>query len=161
MAKVLIVEDDGVIAEGMARHLGAAGFAPIVVPKGDQGLARLRFEKPDVCVLDLMLPGQDGWSVIETARSEGIGTPIVVVSARGTEHDRVHALEIGADDYLVKPFSMKELVARVRAAARRGVRPQETPRGEAIFVEELRIDPREGQAYVDGTSAELTPTAFR
>ncbi len=83
-----------------------------------------------MCVLDLMLPGRDGWSVIETARAEGIGTPIVVVSARGTEHDRVHALEIGADDYLVKPFSMKELVARVRAAARRGVRPQETARGE-------------------------------
>src|SRR3712207_6942910 len=71
-----------------------------------------------------MLPGLDGWKLLETARREGIGTPIVVVSARGTEHDRVHALEIGADDYLVKPFSMKELVARVRAAARRGVRAQ-------------------------------------
>ena len=80
-------------------------------------------------VLDLMLPGLDGWALIEQARAEGIGTPIVVVSARGTEHDRVHALEIGADDYLVKPFSMKELVARVRAAARRGVRGvQERPR---------------------------------
>ena len=71
-----------------------------------------------------MLPGLDGWKLIETARNEGIGTPIVVVSARGTEHDRVHALEIGADDYLVKPFSMKELVARVRAAARRGDPPR-------------------------------------
>ena len=67
-----------------------------------------------------MLPGIDGWRVIEQARDEGIGTPIVVVSARGTEHDRVHALEIGADDYLVKPFSMKELAARVGAAARAG-----------------------------------------
>ena len=161
MAKVLIVEDDEVIAEGMARHLSAAGFDPVRVGRGDQGLARLRYEQPDVCVLDLMLPGQDGWSVIETARAEGIGTPIVVVSARGTEHDRVHALEIGADDYLVKPFSMKELVARVRAAARRGVRPQETPRGEPIEVEELRIDPREVQAYVDGVSAGLTPTEFK
>src|SRR5207249_2283688 len=84
-----------------------------------KALARLRYERPDVCVLDLMIPEVDGWKVIETARSEGIGTPIVVVSARGTEHDRVHALEIGADDYLVKPFSMKELVARVQAAARR------------------------------------------
>src|SRR5205085_4946749 len=109
----------------------------------------------------LMLRGVDGWYVVEAARAEGIGTPIVVVSARGTEHDRVHALEIGADDYLVKPFSMKELVARVRAAARRGVRAQETPRGDAIEVEELRIDPREVQAYVDGESAELTPTEFR
>ena len=161
MPRVLIVEDDEVIAEGMARHLQAGGFDAVAVAKGEQGLARLRYEQPDVCVLDLMLPGQDGWSVIETARAEGIGTPIVVVSARGTEHDRVHALEIGADDYLVKPFSMKELVARVRAAARRGVRPQETPRGEAIEVEELRIDPREVQAYVGGQSADLTPTEFR
>ena len=161
MPHVLIVEDDEVIAEGMARHLEAGGFDAVAVAKGEQGLARLRYEQPDVCVLDLMLPGQDGWSVIETARAEGIGTPIVVVSARGTEHDRVHALEIGADDYLVKPFSMKELVARVRAAARRGVRPQETPRGEAIEVEELRIDPREVQAYVGGQSADLTPTEFR
>jgi DNA-binding response OmpR family regulator len=161
MPRVLIVEDDEVIAQGMARHLDAAGFDAVWVANGDQGLARLRYEKPDVCVLDLMLPGVDGWKLIETARSEGIPTPIIVVSARGTEHDRVHALEIGADDYLVKPFSMKELVARVRAAARRGARVDETPRGEAIEIEELRVDPREVQAYVDGESAELTPTEFR
>jgi two-component system alkaline phosphatase synthesis response regulator PhoP len=161
MPKVLIVEDDEVIAQGMARHLGAAGFDPVAVGNGTQGLARLRYEKPDVCVLDLMLPGIDGWKLIETARNEGIGTPIVVVSARGTEHDRVHALEIGADDYLVKPFSMKELVARVRAASRRALRREETPRGEAIEIEELRIDPLEVQAYIDDHSAELTPTEFR
>jgi DNA-binding response OmpR family regulator len=159
--KVLIVEDDEVIADGMARHLVAAGFDPICVSRGDQGLARLRFERPDVCVLDLMLPERDGWSVIETAREEGIGTPIVVVSARGTEHDRVHALEIGADDYLVKPFSMRELVARVQAAARRGGRAQAPERGEPIEIEELRVDPREVQAYVAGKNANLTPTEFR
>jgi DNA-binding response OmpR family regulator len=159
--KVLIVEDDEVIARGMAEHLGAAGFDSISVERGELGLARLRYENPDVCVLDLMLPGVDGWKLIETVRSEGIGTPIVVVSARGTEHDRVHALEIGADDYLVKPFSMKELVARVRVAARRGVRAEEAPRGEPLEIEELRIDPDEVQAYVDGESAELTPTEFR
>jgi DNA-binding response OmpR family regulator len=156
-----LLEDDAVIADGMARHLAAAGFDPVVTPKGDQGLARLRFESPDVVVLDLMLPGRDGWSVIEAARAEGIGTPIVVVSARGTEHDRVHALEIGADDYLVKPFSMNELVARVRAASRRATRRDDAPRGEPIEIEELRVDPREVQAYVDGQSAELTPTEFR
>jgi DNA-binding response OmpR family regulator len=161
MPKVLIVEDDEVIAQGMARHLTAAGFDATWVGNGEQGLARLRHEKPDACVLDLMLPGIDGWKLIETVRAEGIATPIVVVSARGTEHDRVHALEIGADDYLVKPFSMKELVARVRAAARRGIRRDETPRGEPIDIEELRIDPREVQAYIDGESAELTPTEFR
>ena len=161
VAKVLIVEDDETIAEGMARHLDAAGFDAVCVQNGEQGLARLRYEKPDACVLDLMLPGLDGWKLIETARAEGIGTPIVVVSARGTEHDRIHTLEIGADDYLVKPFSMKELVARVRAASRRSVRTEESPRGESIEIEELRIDPREVQAYVDGVSAELTPTEFR
>jgi two-component system alkaline phosphatase synthesis response regulator PhoP len=161
MAKVLIVEDDEVIAEGMARHLSDAGFEPIRVLNGTQGLARLRYERPDVCVVDLMLPGTDGWRLIESARNEGIGTPIVVVSARGTEHDRVHALEIGADDYLVKPFSMKELVARVQANARRGPRAELEQRGEAIEIEELRVDPREVQAYVHGESASLTPTEFR
>src|ERR1700693_4344674 len=161
MAKVLIVEDDAVIAEGMARQRASAGFDPVVVGKGEQGLARLRFEHPDVVVLDLMLPERDGWSVIVAARAEGISTPTVVVSERGTEHDRVHALDLGADDCLVKPFSMKELVARVRAAARRGVRREETPRGEPIEIEELRVDPREVQAYIDGESAKLTPTEFR
>jgi two-component system OmpR family response regulator len=161
MAKVLIVEDDAVIADGMAHHLTAAGFDPIRVENGTAGLARLRFERPDVCVVDLMLPGTDGWKLIENARSEGIGTPIVVVSARGTEHDRVHALEIGADDYLVKPFSMKELVARVKANARRGTRAEQEQRGEAIELEELRIDPAEVQAFVHGESADLTRTEFR
>jgi DNA-binding response OmpR family regulator len=161
MPKVLIIEDDEVIAQGMARHLQAAGFDALWVGKGEAGLARLRFERPDVCVLDLMLPGVDGWKLIEVARSEGIGTPIVVVSARGTEHDRVHALEIGADDYLVKPFSMKELVARVRAAARRGVRAQEERRGEPVVVGELVVDPRNVQAFVSGVNCGLTPTEFR
>jgi two-component system alkaline phosphatase synthesis response regulator PhoP len=161
VAKVLIVEDDEVIAQGMARHLAQAGFDAVTVPNGETGLARLRFERPDVLVLDLMLPGADGWKVIETARTEGIGTPIVVVSARGTEHDRVHALELGADDYLVKPFSMRELVARVGAAARRGGRAQEPSRGEPIAIEELTLDPANVQAYVDGESAQLTPTEFR
>ena len=161
MAKVLIIEDDDVIARGMARHLEAAGFDAVGVANGETGLARLRYERPDVCVLDLMLPGIDGWRVIEQARAEGIGTPIVVVSARGTEHDRVHALEIGADDYLVKPFSLKELAARVQVAARRGVSHAEPRRGDEIVIQELRLDPDNVQAYVDGASAELTPTEFR
>jgi DNA-binding response OmpR family regulator len=161
MAKVLIVEDDEIIAKGMASHLTAAGFDPYLIANGQTGLARLRFERPDVCVVDLMLPALDGWKLIETARAEGIGTPMVVVSARGSEEDRVHALNLGADDYLVKPFSMRELVARVRAAARRGVRDQQADRGQLIQLEELRIDPISVQAYLDGESAELTPTEFR
>jgi DNA-binding response OmpR family regulator len=161
MASVLIVEDDKVIGEAMATHLSLAGFDPLVVERGEVGLARLRYERPDVCVLDLMLPGLDGWQLLETARAEGIGTPVVVVSARGTEADRVNALEHGADDYLVKPFPMKEFVARVRAAARRGVSAQATDRGLPLELEELVIDPRNVQAYVDGANAHLTPTEFR
>src|SRR5262245_42821265 len=156
MAKILIVEDDDVIAHGMATHLRVAGFDPLVVSKGEVGLARLRYERPDVCVLDLMLPGLDGWSVIEAARSEGIGTPIVVVSARGTEGDRIRALEMGADDYLVKPFAMGELVARVRAAVRRGVRAQSPDRGERIEIEEPVVDPGNGEALGAGPSADRT-----
>jgi DNA-binding response OmpR family regulator len=161
MPRVLIVEDDDVIADGIARHLEAGGFDAVAVERGELGLARLRYERPDACVLDLMLPGLDGWELIETVRGEGIGTPIVVVSARGTEGDRIRALELGADDYLVKPFSMSELVARVRAAVRRGVRAQSPDRGERIEIEELLIDPANVQAYVAGQSADLTLTEFR
>ena len=161
MAKVLIVEDDEVIAKAMSMHLAGAGFDPHWVANGQAGIARLRFDRPDVCVLDLMLPLLDGWRLVETVRDEGIGTPIVVVSARGGEQDRIDVLELGADDYLVKPFSMKELVARVKVAARRGVRAQEPRRGDAIEIEELFIDPSAFEAYVDGESVELTPTEFR
>ena len=161
MPRVLIVEDDDVIADGIARHLEAGGFDAVTVERGELGLARLRYERPDACVLDLMLPGLDGWELIETVRGEGIGTPIVVVSARGTEADRIRALELGADDYLVKPFSMGELVARVRAAVRRGVSAQSPDRGDRIEIEELVIDPANVQAYVNGESAELTLTEFR
>lgn len=161
MSRVLVVEDDPVIAEGMARHLGNAGFDVVRVERGDVGLRRLRFEAFEVCVLDLMLPGVDGWRLIEELRGEGVGVPIVVVSARGTEHDRVHALELGADDFLVKPFSMKELVARVNAAARRGGRVVEATRGESLQFGELLVDPANVQAFIDGVSCELTPTEFR
>jgi DNA-binding response OmpR family regulator len=161
MAKVLIVEDDAMIGRGIADHLTLGGFDPMVVDNGETGLARLRYEQPDVCVLDLMLPRVDGWHVIETARHEGIGTPIVVVSARGTEEDRVRALEMGADDYLVKPFAMPELVARVRAAARRGASAAPRDRGDVLHFEELLIDPRNVQAYIDGMSVGLTPTEFK
>jgi DNA-binding response OmpR family regulator len=161
MSKVLIVEDDEVIGRAIADHLRLGGFDPLLTQRGEVGLARLRFERPDVCLLDLMLPGLDGWGLIEQARREGIGTPILVISARGTEQDRIRALELGADDYLVKPFALAELTARVRAAVRRGARPQAVERGEALSFEELTIDPRNLQAYVDGTSAGLTAMEFR
>ena len=160
MAKVLIVEDDELIAKGMASHIAEAGFDPHWVGNGESGIARLRFERPDVTVLDLMLPRLDGWKVIETARSEGIGTPILVVSARGSEQDRIHALEIGADDYLVKPFSMKELVARVRVAARRGVRAQDVHAGEAGAGGAPDRSP-ERPGLPGRGERRLTPTEFR
>ena len=156
-----MIEDDEVIGRGMTRHLETAGHSAVWIGKGSTGLARLRYERYDVCVLDLMLPGLDGWAVIQAARTEGIGTPIIVVSARSNQHDRVHALEIGADDYLVKPFAMQELVARVTVAARRGPRQQDARRGDPIRIEELLIDPANVQAYVDGESVGLTPTEFR
>jgi DNA-binding response OmpR family regulator len=161
MAKVLIIEDDEVIGKGMASHLKAAGFEPTWVTNGVAGLARLRYERPDVCIVDLMLPALDGWEVIETARAHGIGTPVIVVSARGSEQDRVQTLELGADDYMVKPFSMRELVARVQAAARRGVRDQPPAIAEVLEFNGLRIDPVSVEAYLDGESAQLTPTEFR
>jgi len=95
-----------VIARSMSAHLRHAGHDVEWVEDGERALKKLRFERPDVCVIDLMLPSLDGWALTEQARREGIVTPIIVVSARGSEHDKVHALGIGADDYLAKPFGM-------------------------------------------------------
>jgi two-component system response regulator RegX3 len=162
MAKVLIIEDDDVIAQAMAHHLSLAGFDPQVASDGDAGLRRLRFEAPDVCVVDLMLPRMDGWRLIESARSEGVGTPIIVVSARGTEHDRVHALEIGADDYLVKPFSPRELVARVRAILRRSGDSPDPP-ADLLVIDggRLEVDVAAHEARLEGSALPLTAAEFR
>ena len=117
MQRVLVIEDDTVIADGMLRHLVAAGFEASLETSGERGLERLRLERPDVCVLDLMLPGIPGWRLLATARKEGIEVPIIVVSARSTERERT--LELGADAFLVKPFPMRELLVRVKTAASR------------------------------------------
>ena len=119
MPKVLIVEDDEVIAEGMCRHLGAAGFDPVSVGNGTQGLARLRYEKPDVMVLDLMLPGEDGLAICRRLRAGGVTLPVIMLTAKGDDVDRIVGLEMGADDYLPKPFNPRELVARINAVLRR------------------------------------------
>ena len=119
MPRVLIVEDDTLIANAMATHLRHAGMDVEWSDRGDRAMKKLRFERPDVAIIDLMLPGMDGWRMIESLRADGIGIPLIVVSARGTEQDKVHALGIGGDDYLAKPFGMGELVARVKAAVRR------------------------------------------
>ncbi len=161
MPRVLIAEDDRVIANAMATHLRRAGMDVEVAEDGDRALKKLRFERPDVAVVDLMLPGVDGWMITETLRSEGIETPIVIVSARGSEHDKVHALGIGGDDYLAKPFGMRELVARVEAVLRRAGMAPVAGRGRRIEVEGLVIDPDLHAAVLDGADAGLTPTEFR
>jgi two-component system, OmpR family, alkaline phosphatase synthesis response regulator PhoP len=161
---VLIVEDDGVIARSISMHLRHAGFDVEWAESGDRGLTKLRFERPDVVLVDLMLPGLDGWAFTEIARREGISVPIVVISARASEHDKVHALEIGADDYLAKPFGMRELVARVQVALRRS-RIEPVPTREQIQAPGLAIDPDQQRAFLLGEGesrdAELTPTEFR
>jgi DNA-binding response OmpR family regulator len=160
MPRVLIAEDDHVIANAMATHLRRAGMDVEVAEDGDRAIAKLRYERPDVAVIDLMLPGTDGWRITETLRAEGIETPIVIVSARGSEHDKVHALGIGGDDYLSKPFGMRELVARVEAVLRRaGMKA--AAGSETIVAEGLVIDPDLHAAILEGADVGLTPTEFR
>ena len=162
MARVLIAEDDEVIANSMATHLRRAGMEVEVAHDGERALKKLRFERPDIAVVDLMLPGTDGWRITETLRAEGIETPIVIVSARGSEHDKVHALQLGVDDYLAKPFGMRELVARVEAVLRRaGMTPLGGRRGRIEFEGGLAIDADLHAAFLDGDDVGLTPTEFR
>jgi DNA-binding response OmpR family regulator len=161
MPKVLIAEDDRIIANAMATHLRRAGMDVEVAEDGDRAMAKLRYERPDVAVLDLMLPGTDGWRITETLRAEGIETPIVIVSARGSEHDKVHALGIGGDDYLSKPFGMRELVARVEAVLRRAGMGPAAAGAETITAAGLVIDPNLHAALLDGEDVGLTPTEFR
>jgi DNA-binding response OmpR family regulator len=159
--RVLIVEDDSLIANAMATHLRHAGMDVEWSDRGDRAMKKLRFERPDVAIIDLMLPGMDGWRMIEALRADGIGIPLIVVSARGTEQDKVHALGIGGDDYLAKPFGMGELVARVRAAVRRaGVFAGDGGRSR-VEVPGLIVDPDLHRALIDGRDAELTRTEFR
>jgi DNA-binding response OmpR family regulator len=161
MPRVLIAEDDRVIANAMATHLRRAGMDVEVAEDGERALRKLRFERPDLLVVDLMLPGIDGWRITETLRAEGIETPVVIVSARGSEHDKVHGLAIGGDDYLSKPFGMRELVARVEAVLRRSGMSSVGGGGERIEAPGLVIDTDLHTAMLDGEDAGLTPTEFR
>ena len=116
---VLIVEDDEAISDSIAYALDRAGFRTLRAGDGGQGLRLFRQQRPDLVILDLMLPQVDGWRVTEEMRREDPRVPVIVCSARTSEFDRVHGLEMGADDYVTKPFSMKELLARVNAHLRR------------------------------------------
>ncbi len=157
---VLLVEDDESIAESMAYHLGKAGLRVLRASDGAQGIRLFRQQKPDLVIIDLMLPEVDGWRFTEEVRKEDGRVPLVMCSARNSEYDRVHGLEVGADDYISKPFSMKELVARVNAHLRRSERERQ-PVGRAVVqAEGLVIDPEQVQAFADGRSASLTPREF-
>jgi two-component system alkaline phosphatase synthesis response regulator PhoP len=117
--KILVVEDNATIAEGIRMNLAVEGHAVEVAPTGERGLNHIRRWEPDLVILDLMLPGVDGYTVLRQMREEGRDIPVLVLSARGAETDRLRGFRLGADDYVVKPFSLAELLARVAALLRR------------------------------------------
>jgi DNA-binding response OmpR family regulator len=157
---VLIVEDDEAISDSIAYALERAGYRTLRAGDGGQGLRLFRQQRPDLVILDLMLPQVDGWRVAEEVRREDPRVPVIVCSARTSEFDRVHGLEMGADDYVTKPFSMKELLARVQAHLRRVESHRGQPGGESIDVAGLLIDPEQVQAFVDGRPVGFTPREF-
>jgi DNA-binding response OmpR family regulator len=156
---ILVVEDEMKIARLVRDYLQHAGFEVIVTGNGESALASARGSRPDLVVLDLGLPGRDGLDVTrELRRSSNI--PIVMLTARGDEADRIVGLELGADDYVVKPFSPKELVARVRAVLRRTATAAAAP-PEVLRVAGVEVDVLRMRVSVGGRSVDLTPTEFQ
>ena len=155
---VLIVEDDPAIADPLARGLERAGFTPVTVATGKDALAA---QPADIVLLDLGLPDMDGIDVCRQLRARS-NVPIIVVTARGEELDRVVGLEVGADDYVVKPFGLRELIARIRAVLRRagGTTAAAAPAGESTTVAGLEIDRRTRKVILDGEELSLTPKEF-
>ncbi len=154
--RVLIVEDEPDLAAVLARSLAEAGFAVDTAADGEDGLFRIREIGYDAVVLDLMLPRLDGWSVLEAARADGIRMPILVLTARDQLADRVRGLNLGADDYLVKPFAITELVARLHALIRRSYGSA----AATLTVGDLVIDMAARQVSRDGVPIELTAREF-
>jgi two-component system, OmpR family, alkaline phosphatase synthesis response regulator PhoP len=157
MRTVLVVEDEPRIADLVRDYLEHAGFAVLVAGDGAGGLALARARRPDAVVLDLGLPKVDGLDVVRTLRRDS-SVPIVILTARGDESDRIAGLELGADDYVVKPFSPRELVARVRAVLRR-VEAAATP-SERVEAGDLTLDTVRRRVTASGHPVELTPTEF-
>ena len=157
MRTILVVEDEPRIASLVRDYLEHAGFAVLTAGDGVGGLALARARRPDAVVLDLGLPKLDGLDVIRTLRVDS-SVPVIVLTARGDETDRIIGLELGADDYVVKPFSPKELVARVRAVLRRAeARPLAS---ERMTVGDLEIDTARRRVVAAGRAVDLTPTEF-
>ena len=154
---ILVVDDEPRIVELARDYLEHAGFRVIAAADGPSALEVARRDRPDLVVLDLGLPGLDGLDVTKSLRREGT-IPIVMVTARDDELDKLLGLELGADDYLTKPFSPRELVARVKAVLRRADRPVEA--SDVIRVGDLTLDVPRMRTEVAGTSVDLTPTEF-
>ena len=157
MPKILIVEDEPALVEALEYGLGAEGFAVVASSDGAESLRVFDRERPDLVLLDLMLPGLSGTEVCKRLRAVS-GVPIIMLTAKDGEIDRVVGLELGADDYVTKPFSMRELVARVRAVLRRG---GEADAHEAVMeASGVRIDPERYEVLVRGEEVYLPPREF-
>jgi DNA-binding response OmpR family regulator len=157
--RVLIVEDDQSIMLGLRINLQTEGYTVLEAEDGVRGLEIARAEQPDVVILDVMLPQLNGFQVLQAIRREGLLMPIIVLSARTGEMDKVTGLELGAEDYVAKPFSLAELLARVRAALRRGPRPPETPLAVHMFGD-ARVDIGARTVTRPDGPVEMTATEF-
>jgi DNA-binding response OmpR family regulator len=156
MSRILVVEDEPAILRGLADNLRFESYEVLTASDGQSGYAALKEHKPDLMILDLMLPKMSGYDVCRKARAEGIVTPILMLTARGEEADRVRGLDLGADDYVSKPFSLPELLARVRALLRR---TQRSALDELRF-DDVVVDFRKYEAHRAGASVDLTRKEF-
>jgi DNA-binding response OmpR family regulator len=160
MTRILVVDDEPVVTEVVERYLLRDGFEVSTAGDGDRAIALAQTWAPDLVVLDVMIPGKDGLEVCRTLRKES-QVPIIMLTARGEEADRVVGLEIGADDYMVKPFSPRELVARIKAVLRRSAAPGTTAAdGDVLRFQGLSINPRMRLVEVNGRPASLTAKEF-
>jgi len=155
--QILLIEDDTRLSALVADRLRGEGHTAETAADGDEGLRLASSGRFDMAVVDVMLPGMDGLHVASTLRERGVTTPILMLTARDTVDDRVAGLRAGADDYLVKPFAFKELVARIDALARRAPRADEDG---SMTVENVRLDPRARRVTVDGQTVDLTAKEF-
>ena len=153
---VLIVEDDRNIAELLQMYLEKEGYAVTMAFDGGQGLEKFRAISPDLVLLDVMMPVMDGWSVCRTIRAES-RTPIIMLTAKGELDDKVHGLKAGADDYITKPFEMKEVLARIEAVLRRSDRDVETKSARRLEFDRLTIDMDAFELTVDGKKVDTPP----
>jgi two-component system, OmpR family, response regulator len=154
--RVLLVEDEAGLADSIVRGLAAEGFEVEAVHDGLEGLWRAREHRYAAVILDIMLPGMNGYQICRTLRAEGVWTPILMLTAKDGEWDEAEALDTGADDFLSKPFSFVVLVARLRAILRRGA----APRPAVLEVGDLRLDPATREVHRDGSPIDLTAREF-